>query len=103
MWRSIRTFCRGAAGSRFSGKMNAISKPESIFISKASGSISPRAILCSGQRALRWSFRKFTGYWHLTPLRENACKIEFALHYEFASRLLEVLIGPVFHHIADTF
>src|SRR5260363_200534 len=48
-------------------------------------------------------FRKFTGYWHLTPLRENACKIEFALHYEFASRLLEVLIGPVFHHIADTF
>ncbi len=48
-------------------------------------------------------FKKFTGYWHLTPLREKACKIEFGLHYEFASRLLEILIGPVFSHIADTF
>ncbi|MGI4811843.1 MAG: type II toxin-antitoxin system RatA family toxin [Janthinobacterium lividum] len=48
-------------------------------------------------------FKKFTGYWNFIPLREDACKIEFALHYEFANFVLEKLIGPVFHHIAHTF
>jgi len=36
-------------------------------------------------------------------LREDACKIEFALHYEFANFILEKIIGPVFNHIANTF
>lgn len=48
-------------------------------------------------------FKKFTGYWVFTSLREDACKIEFALHYEFANVILEKIIGPVFHHIANTF
>jgi ribosome-associated toxin RatA of RatAB toxin-antitoxin module len=37
------------------------------------------------------------------PLAENACKIEFQLHYEFSSKLFEKVIGPVFSHIANTF
>jgi ribosome-associated toxin RatA of RatAB toxin-antitoxin module len=48
-------------------------------------------------------FKKFTGYWNFIALREDACKIEFVLHYEFASILLDKLIGPVFTHIANTF
>jgi ribosome-associated toxin RatA of RatAB toxin-antitoxin module len=48
-------------------------------------------------------FRKFSGYWIFTPLRADACKIEFALHYEFSNILLEKIIGPVFSHIANTF
>ncbi len=48
-------------------------------------------------------FKRFHGTWKFTPLRENACKIEFGLHYEFASFLLEKVIGPVFSHIANTF
>ena len=48
-------------------------------------------------------FKKFTGFWVFTPLRADACKIEFALHYEFSSVILEKLIGPVFSHIANTF
>ncbi|RKP54885.1 type II toxin-antitoxin system RatA family toxin [Pararobbsia silviterrae] len=48
-------------------------------------------------------FKKFTGFWAFTPLRADACKIEFALHYEFSSVILEKLIGPVFSHIANTF
>ena len=48
-------------------------------------------------------FRKFTGFWRFTPLRVDACKIEFALHYEFTNIILEKLIGPVFNHIANTF
>lgn len=43
------------------------------------------------------------GQWRFTPLGETACKIEFRLHYEFSSRLLEKVLGPVFSHITDTF
>lgn len=48
-------------------------------------------------------FKRFHGTWKFTALRENACKIEFGLHYEFANFLLEKVIGPVFSHIANTF
>ena len=33
----------------------------------------------------------------------TACKVEFRLHYEFSSHLLEKVVGPVFNHIANTF
>jgi ribosome-associated toxin RatA of RatAB toxin-antitoxin module len=37
-----------------------------------------------------------------TALAQNACRIDFRLHYEFSSRVLETLVGPVFSYIADT-
>ena len=48
-------------------------------------------------------FRRLEGSWHFKALAENACKIEFRLHYEFSSKLFEKVIGPVFSHIANTF
>jgi ribosome-associated toxin RatA of RatAB toxin-antitoxin module len=48
-------------------------------------------------------FRSMDGGWRFTPLGETACKIEFRLHYEFSSKILEKALGPVFHHIANTF
>ncbi len=48
-------------------------------------------------------FRRMDGGWKFMPLGETACKVEFRLHYEFSSKLLEKVLGPVFHHIADTF
>jgi len=48
-------------------------------------------------------FKHMDGRWAFKPLGENACKIEFRLHYEFSNRLLEKVLGPVFNHIADTF
>lgn len=48
-------------------------------------------------------FKHLDGMWRFTPLGETACKVEFHLHYEFASKLLEKAVGPVFHHIASTF
>ncbi|HEV8645324.1 MAG TPA: type II toxin-antitoxin system RatA family toxin [Burkholderiales bacterium] len=48
-------------------------------------------------------FRQLDGRWYFKPLGEQACKIELRLHYEFSSRLLEKLVGPVFHYIASTF
>jgi ribosome-associated toxin RatA of RatAB toxin-antitoxin module len=48
-------------------------------------------------------FRHLEGIWHFVPLAEDACKIEFKLHYEFSTHLLEKIIAPVFSHIANTF
>ncbi len=48
-------------------------------------------------------FRHLDGSWHFKALGEEACKIEFRLHYEFSSKLLEKIVGPVFHYIANTF
>lgn len=48
-------------------------------------------------------FRHLDGAWYFTQLGETACKIEFRLHYEFSSRILEKALGPVFSHIANTF
>ena len=48
-------------------------------------------------------FRRLEGSWTFKALAENACKIEFQLHYEFSSKLFEKVIGPVFSHIANTF
>ena len=48
-------------------------------------------------------FRHMDGGWRFTPLGDAACKVEFRLHYEFSSRLLEKALGPVFNHIANTF
>ena len=48
-------------------------------------------------------FRRLEGSWRFRSLAENACKIEFRLHYEFSSKVFEKVIGPVFSHIANTF
>jgi len=48
-------------------------------------------------------FRQLDGNWSFIPLGDSACKIEFRLHYEFSSKLLEKLVGPVFNYIAESF
>lgn len=48
-------------------------------------------------------FRELDGCWQFIPLSPSACKIEFRLHYEFSNKLLEKLVGPVFHFIANNF
>jgi ribosome-associated toxin RatA of RatAB toxin-antitoxin module len=54
-------------------------------------------------RLIDGPFRRLEGSWTFRALAENACKIEFKLHYEFSSKLFEKVIGPVFSHIANTF
>lgn len=48
-------------------------------------------------------FRRLDGIWQFRALSESACKVEFELNYEFATTVLEKLIGPVFDRIADSF
>jgi ribosome-associated toxin RatA of RatAB toxin-antitoxin module len=47
-------------------------------------------------------FKVMDGTWNFKALRADACKVEFDLHYEFSSVLLEQLIGPVFGMIANS-
>lgn len=48
-------------------------------------------------------FRHLDGRFKLTELSPDACKVEFHLEYQFSNKLLELVIGPVFSHITDTF
>lgn len=48
-------------------------------------------------------FQNLDGHWRFTPLAEDACKIEFRLHYTFSHIFLEKLVGPVFFIIANSF
>jgi len=48
-------------------------------------------------------FRRLDGIWRFRSLPPDGCKVELELHYEFATPVLALLIGPVFSHIAHTF
>ena len=54
-------------------------------------------------RLVSGPFRHLDGHWRFHALAADACKIEFRLHYEFSSRILEKLVGPVFNYIANSF
>ncbi|KQQ36017.1 cyclase [Duganella sp. Leaf126] len=47
-------------------------------------------------------FKTLDGVWTFKTLREDACKIELDLRYEFSSTLLDKLVGPVFGMIANS-
>jgi ribosome-associated toxin RatA of RatAB toxin-antitoxin module len=47
-------------------------------------------------------FRKLHGGWRFTPLREDACKVELELEFEFSGRLIDKAFGAVFNQIANT-
>jgi ribosome-associated toxin RatA of RatAB toxin-antitoxin module len=48
-------------------------------------------------------FRRLDGTWRFRALSPSACKVELDLYYDFATPVLEALVGPVFNHIAKTF
>ncbi len=52
-------------------------------------------------RLIEGPFRVLDADWGFKPLAANACKIDFRLHYEFSSKVLEALVGPVFSYIAN--
>ncbi len=48
-------------------------------------------------------FKHLAGRWQFIELSPNACKIAFNLEYQFANKLLEKAVSPVFSYIATTF
>jgi ribosome-associated toxin RatA of RatAB toxin-antitoxin module len=47
-------------------------------------------------------FQRLQGGWKFTALREDACKIELILDFEFSGRLINSAFGKVFGQIANT-
>ena len=54
-------------------------------------------------RLLDGPFKQLDGEWRFKVLSDAACKIEFTLRYEFSSKLLDTVLGPVFGYIANSF
>ena len=54
-------------------------------------------------RLVEGPFRELDGQWRFNRLGERGCKVEFRLRYEFSSRVLAKLLGPVFEFIANGF
>lgn len=48
-------------------------------------------------------FRHLHGEWSFRTLSPQACKVELTLAWEFATPVLETVVGPVFNRIANTF
>jgi ribosome-associated toxin RatA of RatAB toxin-antitoxin module len=48
-------------------------------------------------------FKILEGCWVFKPIHDNACSIDFHLHYEFSNFILDKLISPIFSQIANTF
>jgi len=48
-------------------------------------------------------FSALTGRWEFQALSDSACKVVFTMNYEFSSRTLERVVGPIFNRIANSF
>jgi len=45
-------------------------------------------------------FSHLEGFWRFDPINEG-CKVSFDLEFEFAGRMLSMIIGPIFEQITD--
>jgi ribosome-associated toxin RatA of RatAB toxin-antitoxin module len=47
-------------------------------------------------------FSQLQGSWRFAPLGDAGCKISLNLEYEFSSKIVSMVIGPVFNKIASS-
>lgn len=47
-------------------------------------------------------FKKLQGFWRFDALKEDACKVSLELEYEFSSKILSLVVGPVFNQVANS-
>ena len=52
-------------------------------------------------RLLEGPFSDLQGYWQFDPLGDAGCKISLSLKYGFSSRVVRMVVGPVFGQIAN--
>jgi ribosome-associated toxin RatA of RatAB toxin-antitoxin module len=53
-------------------------------------------------RLVEGPFQRLDGYWRFDPLGDAACKVSLDLQFEFASHMLDMVVGPIFSQIANT-
>jgi len=47
-------------------------------------------------------FRNLEGFWRFDGFADQGCKVTLDLEFDFASRVLSMVVGPVFTQIANT-
>ena len=47
-------------------------------------------------------FSDLQGYWRFDPLGDAGSRISLSLRYEYSSRIVKMVVGPVFGQIANT-
>lgn len=47
-------------------------------------------------------FRKLDGHWSFSPLGGEGCRVNLEMEFEFSSRMLDMMIGPVFEQICNS-
>jgi ribosome-associated toxin RatA of RatAB toxin-antitoxin module len=47
-------------------------------------------------------FSQLQGRWQFEPLGEEGCKISLYLEYDFSSKMVSMVVGPVFSKIANS-
>lgn len=53
-------------------------------------------------RLVEGPFHHLEGFWRFDQLAEDACKVALDLDFEFSSRIMGMMIGPVFGQIAGS-
>ena len=53
-------------------------------------------------RLVEGPFKQLEGFWRFDVLGDDGCKVSLDLEFEFASRMLGMVIGPVFSQIANS-
>jgi ribosome-associated toxin RatA of RatAB toxin-antitoxin module len=47
-------------------------------------------------------FTTFSAVWNITPLSDDACKVEFVMRYDFSGKLASMALNKVFKSVATT-
>jgi ribosome-associated toxin RatA of RatAB toxin-antitoxin module len=47
-------------------------------------------------------FRHLEGFWRFDALSEDACKVILDLEFDFSSKMVGLVVGPVFNQVANT-
>lgn len=53
-------------------------------------------------RLVEGPFKQLQGYWRFDALGDDGCKVSLDLEFEFASRMLGMVVGPVFNQVANS-
>jgi len=47
-------------------------------------------------------FKRLQGYWHFSDIEQLGCKISMEMEFEFSSKMMSMLVGPIFSQIAGS-
>jgi ribosome-associated toxin RatA of RatAB toxin-antitoxin module len=53
-------------------------------------------------RLIEGPFRHLEGFWRFDALGNEGCKVSLDMEFEFASRMLGMMVGPVFSQVANS-